>query len=376
MVDLECEEGRLGGSCSVVPNLGKGPPLDGSAAATVVSGDGVSTLDWASIFSGQSLTFYPPVQKDGKLTTNKLWGREGSVEIRFLAPSVYLINFPSRRVRDWVLESGPWHILQKAIILWKWLPGMNYETVSLDTRPIWVKLWHIPLEFYSQQGLGYLASALGKPMYTDKATALKQHLEYAKICVEVSAAFLLPSSVTVDIGDEHVVGVSKDVVVPSQQVMVEECLLTADMVTSSTVDGNIGVDSSAVTVALVASCSCVGLSTVSGPDVQENADVIGVVSNKQVNDDVTGHELDILGRVNDDIVANGSGVVPSVNKFAALCDAVEQDGVARLVRATAGGVADLMERLKPKEKGGKKKGKGRGVGKDRGLKDGASPCCQ
>ncbi|KAK8527791.1 hypothetical protein V6N12_054990 [Hibiscus sabdariffa] len=256
MVDLECEEGRLGGSCSVVPNLGKGPPLDGSAAATVVSGDGVSTLDWASIFSGQSLTFYPPVQKDGKL----------------------LVQPP--------LEEG---------------------------------------------GLSQV---------------------------------------------EHVVGVSKDVVVPSQQVMVEECLLTADMVTSSTVDGNIGVDSSAVTVALVASCSCVGLSTVSGPDVQENADVIGVVSNKQVNDDVTGHELDILGRVNDDIVANGSGVVPSVNKFAALCDAVEQDGVARLVRATAGGVADLMERLKPKEKGGKKKGKGRGVGKDRGLKDGASPCCQ
>ncbi|KAK9039154.1 hypothetical protein V6N11_023990 [Hibiscus sabdariffa] len=119
---------------------------------------------------------------------------------------------------------------------------------------------------------------------------------------------------------EHVVGVSKDVVVPTQQ---------------------------------------------------ENTDAIGVVSNKQVNDDVTGHELDMLGQGNDDIVSD----VVGVNKFVALCDAVEQDGAIRPVRVTAGGVVDLMERLKPKEKGGKKKGKGRGVGKDRGLKDGASPGC-
>ncbi|KAL4363298.1 hypothetical protein GQ457_04G010390 [Hibiscus cannabinus] len=368
MVDLECVEGRLGGSCSDVPDLVKGP-LEDSVAATVVSGDGVATLDWASILSGQSLAFYPHSPPLGvfQRTANNLWGREGSVEIRFLAPSVYFINFPSRRVRDWVLESGPLHILQKTIILRKWLPGMNYETVSLDSAPIWVKLWHIPLELYSQQGLGYLASALGKPLYTDKATALKQHLEYAKICVEVSTAFLLPNSIIVDIGDgncfeigveldwgpprcskcvlfgnsddkcrrevlsqvEHVVGVSKDVVVPSQHVI------------SSTIDGNIG----------------------------ENADVIGVVSNKQVNDDVTGHELDMLRQVNDDIVAD----VVGVNKFVALCDVVEQDGAIRPVRVTAGGVADLIERLKPKGKRGKKKGKGRGVGKDMGLKDGASP---
>ncbi|GMI63357.1 hypothetical protein HRI_000005000 [Hibiscus trionum] len=52
-------------------------------------------------------------------TTDKLWGREGSVFIHFLASSVYLINFPSQRVRNWVLESGPWHIQQKALIMRK-----------------------------------------------------------------------------------------------------------------------------------------------------------------------------------------------------------------------------------------------------------------
>ncbi|KAK8674364.1 hypothetical protein V6N13_112656 [Hibiscus sabdariffa] len=312
---------------------------------------------WDNALLGSFLGKSPPLGVFQR-TVNKLWGREGSVEIRFLAPSVYLINFPSRRVRDWVLESGPWHILQKAIILRKWLPGMNYETVSLDSAPIWVKLWHIPLELYSQQGLGYLASALGKPLYTDKATALKQHLEYAKICVEVSAAFLLPNSVTVDVGDGNCfeIGVELDWGPPrcSKCVLFGHSDDKCRREVHSQVEHVVGVSKDVVV-----------------PTQQENTDAIGVVSNKQVNDDVTGHELDMLGQGNDDIVSD----VVGVNKFVALCDAVEQDGAIRPVRVTAGGVVDLMERLKPKEKGGKKKGKGRGVGKDRGLKDGASPGC-
>ncbi|KAK8518134.1 hypothetical protein V6N12_017292 [Hibiscus sabdariffa] len=120
----------------------------------------------------QPLQFFPPVEKDGKLlvqpprsvlddgakqwsnaliatflgkspvlnvfqrTSNRLWGREGSVKIRFLALSVYMVNFPSQRVRDWVLEAGPWHIQQKALVLRKLVPGLIPEVVvGTDTIP-------------------------------------------------------------------------------------------------------------------------------------------------------------------------------------------------------------------------------------------------
>ncbi|KAK8517019.1 hypothetical protein V6N12_032219 [Hibiscus sabdariffa] len=104
-------------------------------AGHVVSGEASGQkLDWKSLFQNQSLSFFPPVERDGKIVVkppsqvladgakqwtnallgnflgkspplsvfqrmaDKLWGREGSVEIRFLAPSVYLINFPSQGV--------------------------------------------------------------------------------------------------------------------------------------------------------------------------------------------------------------------------------------------------------------------------------------
>ncbi|KAK8585289.1 hypothetical protein V6N13_139223 [Hibiscus sabdariffa] len=204
------------------------------------------SIDW-NLFD-QSLKFFPHVEKDGQLlvqpprsvlddgakqwsnaligtflgkslilsvfqrTANRLWGREGSVEIRFLAPSVYMVNFPSKRVRNWVLESGPWHVQQKALVLRKWVSGMLPEVLSMDSSPVWIRLWHVPLELYSQQGLDYLASALGKPLYTDKATTLRLTLEYAKIYVEVNAASSLPASILVNLGAGNIISVGVELV--------------------------------------------------------------------------------------------------------------------------------------------------------------------
>ncbi|KAK8540847.1 hypothetical protein V6N13_038590 [Hibiscus sabdariffa] len=182
-----------------VLDAAKFPPLQ--AANTMISdapglvGSGSSSLEkWN--FLDQSLPYFPPLERDGSVlvkpsseilvdgarqwknallgnflgkspplgifqkTVDRLWGSEGSIEIRFLARSVYVLNFPSQKVRDWILESGSWHIQQKAIILRKWLPGMIPEVLDLSSAPIWIKLWHVPLELISQKGLGCIASAL------------------------------------------------------------------------------------------------------------------------------------------------------------------------------------------------------------------------
>ncbi|KAL4323927.1 hypothetical protein GQ457_11G029880 [Hibiscus cannabinus] len=123
-----------------------------------------------------------------------------------------MINFPSQRVRDWVLESGPWHIQQRVIVLRKWVPRLKFDVLRLDATPIWVKLWHIPLELYSQQGLGYIASAIGKPLYSARATVLKKQLDYAKVCVEIDAKDDLPGSVMVELDDGYTEDVAVELV--------------------------------------------------------------------------------------------------------------------------------------------------------------------
>ncbi|KAK8649080.1 hypothetical protein V6N13_129816 [Hibiscus sabdariffa] len=378
----------------VAGNMVPGSKAVGEATGDAKSGEGLRDLekDMKSLFSGQTFSFYPPVENESKIfvqpprevldlgakqwdnallgnflgkspplgifqrTTDKLWGREGSVEIRFLAPSVYLINFPSQRMRDWILESGPWHIQQKALILSKWLPGMIPDVISLDSAPIWVKLWHIPLELYSRQGLGYLASALGKPLYTNRSTALKKQLEYAKICVDVEAKTVLPASITVDFGNGNCVdvGVELDWAPP--------CCSNCVVFGHST-DNWLGVE----------------LGVVSPQAVR--VDGVGEGSSAQL---VPGSVPPSFGQTLEDervdLVSGQDGVSNiSANKFEVLCavvdDQVVKDFLTRPERVVVGGVAELMEKLKPKEKGkvAKKKGKGRGAVKDMGFEGCASP---
>ncbi|KAL4302194.1 hypothetical protein GQ457_10G025130 [Hibiscus cannabinus] len=92
------------------------------------------------------------------------------------------------------------------------------------------------------------------------------------------------------------------------------------------------------------------------------------VANNSINADLG------VGSVGDKIVNfsdRGDFIVLSSNKFDALCADVEgriPEEASRPERAAAVGVADLMEKLRPKERK-KVKGRGRGAGKDKGSKD-------
>ncbi|KAK8671354.1 hypothetical protein V6N13_037950 [Hibiscus sabdariffa] len=101
-------------------------------------------------------------------------------------------------------QSGLWHIQQKSIVLRKWKPGLLMDELKLDSTLVGIKLRHVPLELYSQQGLSYVASAM-KPLYFDRAIVLMQQLEFANVCVEVDAKEDIPASVLVDLGKENLV---------------------------------------------------------------------------------------------------------------------------------------------------------------------------
>ncbi|KAK8568471.1 hypothetical protein V6N12_007022 [Hibiscus sabdariffa] len=115
-------------------DLAEFPPLgDGQIGVTVAGGNAIDSGKSVWNLLDQSLQFFPPVTTNGRArvqppkevlsngakqwdntlvgnflgkspnlsvfqkTVDRLWGRESSVQICFLAPSVYMINFPSRR---------------------------------------------------------------------------------------------------------------------------------------------------------------------------------------------------------------------------------------------------------------------------------------
>ncbi|KAG5554544.1 hypothetical protein RHGRI_012185 [Rhododendron griersonianum] len=51
------------------------------------------------------------------------------------------------------------------------------------------------VEYWTEEGLSYLASAIGKPLYADEMTEATSRISYARICVEVDVQSVLPHSI-------------------------------------------------------------------------------------------------------------------------------------------------------------------------------------
>ena len=55
------------------------------------------------------------------------------------------------------------------------------------TIPVWVKLFYLPMELWSPEGLSRVASTIGKPLQVDRMTTTKCGISYAMVCIDMSA---------------------------------------------------------------------------------------------------------------------------------------------------------------------------------------------
>lgn len=105
---------------------------------------------------------------------------------------MYIFRFSDEMTRDEVFEAKLWNISNKPLILRRWEPGMQLLKLSLDSLPIWIKLKHLPMEFWSPTCLGYVASGVGKPLYADSVTEDQVRLGFARVLVEVNTTSIFP----------------------------------------------------------------------------------------------------------------------------------------------------------------------------------------
>jgi hypothetical protein len=96
-----------------------------------------------------------------------------------------------------VLEAKIWHVANKPLILLKWMPGMQVLKLTLTSIPVWVKLLHLPMEFWSPTCISHVASGVGRPLYADKVTEEQKRLGYARVLVEIDTKSECPKEVIV-----------------------------------------------------------------------------------------------------------------------------------------------------------------------------------
>ncbi|KAL0293133.1 UNVERIFIED_CONTAM: hypothetical protein Sangu_3244300 [Sesamum angustifolium] len=104
----------------------------------------------------------------------------------------YFFQFKTEVAMEEVIEGGPWLFQGQPIVLQRWEPGMALRKHKHTQVPVWIRLRHLPVEFWTDDGLSTVASGVGRPLYPDNITRACTRLDFARVCVMLDISSTLP----------------------------------------------------------------------------------------------------------------------------------------------------------------------------------------
>ncbi|KAK4384533.1 hypothetical protein Sango_3051100 [Sesamum angolense] len=104
----------------------------------------------------------------------------------------YFFQFKTEIAMEEVIEGGPWLFQGQPIVLQRWEPGMVLRKHKHTQVPVWIRLRHLPVEFWTDDGLSTVASGVGRPLYQDTITRACTRLDFARVCVMLDISSTLP----------------------------------------------------------------------------------------------------------------------------------------------------------------------------------------
>ncbi|KAL2246371.1 UNVERIFIED_CONTAM: hypothetical protein Sindi_2905300, partial [Sesamum indicum] len=121
----------------------------------------------------------------------------GLREVTGTTNGLFFFQFKSIAAMEDIIEGGSWLFQGQSIVLQKWKPGMVLRKLRHTQVPIWIKLRHLPMELWTEEGLRTVASGVGKPLYTDAITRAYTRLDFARVCVMLDVTSNLPKHISI-----------------------------------------------------------------------------------------------------------------------------------------------------------------------------------
>lgn len=156
---------------------------------------------------GKSLTYIPPITRDGKINVKieeidikaqesywksaligymigdnpymnsmdnyvtNVWGFVSKPRYMLHDEGYYIFKFNTIEECDLVLKSGPYTYHNKPFILQNWKIYFIFNPECITVTPLWVTFPGLPVGYWSTEALSKVASVVGKPLHTDNYIA-------------------------------------------------------------------------------------------------------------------------------------------------------------------------------------------------------------
>ncbi|KAL0294970.1 UNVERIFIED_CONTAM: hypothetical protein Sradi_6858100 [Sesamum radiatum] len=122
---------------------------------------------------------------------------EELLQVSATSNGFFFFRFKMLAFMEEVIEEGPWLFQGQPVVLQPWEQGMSLRRQKHLRVPVWIRLRHLPMEYWTEDGLSAVASGIGTPLYTDKITKNCLRLDFARVCIMLDYCSKLPKHVIV-----------------------------------------------------------------------------------------------------------------------------------------------------------------------------------
>lgn len=150
---------------------------------------------WEDFVIGKFLSSKAPHVGKIHMIVNKIWrlgDKSTLIDVYEVNDTTVKFRIRNEVMRQRIVNRGMWNLMDIPMIVSKWTPFAEEEQPAMKSIPLWVTLTNVPPTMYTEKGLEFLFSAVGKPIRLHPRTVACMNFEEAQMFVEADLTKELP----------------------------------------------------------------------------------------------------------------------------------------------------------------------------------------
>ncbi|XP_019246327.1 PREDICTED: uncharacterized protein LOC109225978 [Nicotiana attenuata] len=127
-----------------------------------------------------------------------VWNFVATPQVFLHDDGYFVFKFESEEDKKLVIQKGPYTFNNRPMILKQWEPKFQMSKEKTRNIPIWVMFPGLPVEYWTKENLGRIASCIGKPICSDRLTEEGERISYARMLIEMDISQELPNVLVID----------------------------------------------------------------------------------------------------------------------------------------------------------------------------------
>ncbi|KAL0286590.1 UNVERIFIED_CONTAM: hypothetical protein Sradi_7144400 [Sesamum radiatum] len=115
---------------------------------------------------------------------------KGLLQVSANSNGFYFFRFRNLAFMEEVIEEGPWLFQGQPVVLQQWEQGMSLRKQKHTKVPVWIRIRHLPMEYWTEDGLSAVASGVGTPLHLVVLSPVVSEATHIPIKVDIEYEWL------------------------------------------------------------------------------------------------------------------------------------------------------------------------------------------